>query len=150
MTSLQMSIQFAFDVGNLALDVAPVPGLSEVAHVAEGAERGARAAQLAANVAKGAEGEAKTAAKLGDKVAGKQVTFKTSDGTRTCTDFVTKDKGVVETKTGGATLTKGQAKLHDDINSERDVTPVGKNATSSGLPSGQPTKMSSCGIDHPC
>jgi hypothetical protein len=83
-----------------------------------------------------------------DKIAGEQVTIKTSDGTRTRADFVTKDRGVVETKTGGVTLSKGQVKLFDDINAGREVTPVGKNATNAGLESGQPTVLKSCTIDH--
>lgn len=109
-----------------------------------------RADRLAANVAKGAEGEAKTAAKLGDRVAGRQVSFRTADGTRTRADFVTRDKGVVETKTGDARLSQGQVKLHEDINKGRQVTPVGRNATNAGLQSGQPTKMTSCQIDRHC
>ena len=104
-----------------------------------GSERAA--AQLKANVAKGAAGEAKTATKLGDKVAGKQVTFKTNDGTRTRTDFVTRDRGVVETKTGQSELRPGQQKLHDDINSGRPVTPVGQNAANAGLTPGEPTTL---------
>jgi hypothetical protein len=109
-----------------------------------------RAAQLAKNVAKGAEGEAKTAAKLEGKVAGKQVSFKTSDGSSTRADFVTKDKTVVETKTGNAKLSKNQQKLHDDINAGREVTPVGQNAKDAGLKPGEPTTMKSCTMDRPC
>ena len=41
--------------------------------------------------------------------------LKTSDGTRTRADFVTTDKGVVETKTGGAQLSIGQSKLKADV-----------------------------------
>ena len=62
----------------------------------------------------GAAGEARTAAKLGDSVAGKQVSFKASDGSRSRADFVTKDGVVVETKTGGATLSSGQKSLQND------------------------------------
>jgi hypothetical protein len=109
-----------------------------------------KATRLAENVAKGAKGEAMTAAKLGDNVAKSQVTFKTSDGTRTRADFVTKNKGVVETKTGNAKLTPGQQKLHNDISAGREVTPVGKNAGEAGLTQGQPTKMNYCKVDRPC
>ena len=109
-----------------------------------------RAEQMAANAAQGAKGEAATAAKLGDRVAGKQVSFKTSDGTRTRTDFVTKDRGVVETKTGNAGLTRGQEKLHGDIKAGREVTPVGQNARDAGLRPGEPTRMRSCSVDRPC
>ena len=98
------------------------------------------------NAAKGAAGEAATRAKLGDSVAGEQVTFKTSDGTRTRSDFVTTDKGVVEAKTGRSPLRTGQKKLSDDIKAGRPVTPVGRNAERAGLTPNKPTRMSSC---HP-
>jgi RHS repeat-associated protein len=103
---------------------------------------------LQKNVAQGKAGEALTRAKYGDQIAGEQVTIKTSDGTRTRTDFVTKDRGIIETKTGGADLSKGQTKLFDDINAGREVTPVGKNATNAGLESGQPTVLKSCTVDR--
>jgi len=51
--------QIALDVGNLALDVAPIPGLSEVAHVAEGvraAEHGVEAARAVEHGAEAAKG----------------------------------------------------------------------------------------------
>jgi RHS repeat-associated core domain len=131
-------------------------GAGAVVEVAEGAvilnkvlsDARASATTLQKNVAQGKAGEAVTRAKYGDKIAGEQVTIKTSDGTRTRTDFVTKDRGVIETKTGGANLSKGQTKLFDDINAGREVTPVGKNATNAGLESGQPTVLKSCTIDH--
>jgi hypothetical protein len=103
---------------------------------------------LQKNVAQGKAGEAATRAKYGDKIAGEQVTFKTSDGTRTRIDFVTKDKGVVETKTGNANLSTGQSKLFDDVNAGREVTPVGQNATRAGLESGKPTTLKSCTLDR--
>lgn len=139
----------------LAADVAGalVPGATGGGAAVRGGfalAREAKAARLAENVAKGAKGEAKTGAALGDKVAGKQVSFKTSDGTKTRADFVTKDKGVVETKTGGAQLSNGQQKLHDDINAGREVTPVGKRAEEAGLRPNQPTKMTSCRVDRQC
>ncbi len=108
-----------------------------------------RAEQIAANAAQGAKGEAATARRLGDNVAGKQVTFRTSDGTRTRADFVTKDRSVVETKTGNASLSKGQEKLHSDINAGRPVTPVGQNARDAGLRPGEPVRMRGCSIDRP-
>jgi RHS repeat-associated protein len=108
----------------------------------------APATTLQKNVAQGKAGEALTRAKYGDKIAGEQVTIKTSDGTRTRTDFVTKDRGVIETKTGGANLSTGQTKLFDDINAGREVTPVGKNATTAGLESGKPTVLKSCTVDR--
>lgn len=103
---------------------------------------------LQKNVAQGKAGEAATRAKYGDRIAGEQVTFKTSDGARTRIDFVTKDKGVVETKTGNANLSTGQSKLFDDVNAGREVTPVGQNATRAGLESGKPTVLKSCTIDR--
>eukprot|EP01037_Dinobryon_pediforme_P020035 gene20034-20565_t len=51
--------QIALDVGNLALDVAPIPGLSEVAHVAEGvraAEHGVEAVRTAEHGVEAAKG----------------------------------------------------------------------------------------------
>ena len=118
-------------------------------HGADAVSAGKKATTIAENAAKGKAGEAATRAKLGDSVAGVQVTFKTSDGTRTRADFVTKDGGVVETKTGGAKLSPGQTKLKADIEAGRQVTPVGKNAERAGLPSGQPTTMKSCTVDRP-
>lgn len=120
-----------------------------VRHVANAA-REVRAARLAANVARGAHGEALTAAKLGNRVAGRQVTFITSSGKRTRADFVTRDRHVIETKTGGGRLTKEQRELHADIAAGREVTPVGKNAKESGLESGESTRMNGCHIDRPC
>jgi len=109
----------------------------------------ARADQLSKNVGSGKAGEAATRTKLGDKAAGEQVSFKTSDGTRARTDFVTTDKGVVETKTGSAQLSRGQAKLKADIDAGRDVTPVGQNAANAGLRPNEPTRMSCCIVDRP-
>lgn len=103
---------------------------------------------LQKNVTQGKAGEAATRAKYGDKIAGEQVTIKTSDGTRTRIDFVTKDKSVVETKTGNANLSTGQSKLFDDVNAGREVTPVGQNAARAGLEPGKPTTLKSCTIDR--
>jgi RHS repeat-associated protein len=138
----------AVDASALLYDGAAtvVPGLPGGAGAAL---KVARAERLAENVAKGARGEAATAAKLGDRVAGKQVTFKTSDGTRTRADFVTKGKDVVETKTGNAGLSKGQEKLSGDIKAGREVTPVGQNARDAGLRPGELTRMRSCSVDRP-
>lgn len=112
---------------------------------------GKKATTIYENAAKGKAGEAITRAKLGDKIAGEQVTFKTSDGSRTRPDFVTKDGGVVETKTGSSPLTPGQAKLKADVEAGRAVIPVGNNATKAGLPAGQPTTLTSCTVDrHAC
>ena len=106
------------------------------------------ATRLQANVAQGKAGEAVTREKQGTKIAGEQVTFKTSDGTRTRTDFVTHDKTVIETKTGDSKLTTGQDKLKADIDAGRAVTPVGDNAAKAGLTPGQPTMMKCCEVDR--
>jgi RHS repeat-associated protein len=104
------------------------------------------AAILERNKAQGKAGEDQVRENLGSSVAGEQVTFKTSDGTRTRTDFVTIDNDVVEVKTGKAKLSPGQAKLKADIDNGRPVTPVGKNAAKAGLKPGQATTMRFCGV----
>jgi RHS repeat-associated protein len=103
---------------------------------------------LQRNGAQGKAGEDATRAKYGDQIAGEKVTFKTSDGTRAVPDFVTKDNGIVETKTGGAFLSKGQSKLFDDISAGRPVTPVGKNADNAGLQSGVSVILKSATVDR--
>jgi RHS repeat-associated protein len=108
------------------------------------------ASNIAENAAQGKKGEGMVREQLGDKAAGEQVTFKTSDGTTKRTDFVTTDKGVVEVKTGNAKLTPGQAKLKADIDAGRQVTPVGENARRAGLEPGKPTTMTSCKVERPC
>lgn len=122
-----------------------VPGVGDVASKAL-----KTGGNILENAAKGKAGEAITRAKLGDNVAGEQVSFKTSDGTRTRADFVTTDGGVVETKTGGASLSTGQAKFHADVGAGRQVTPVGQNAANAGLKPNEPTTIPSCKVDRPC
>ena len=109
-----------------------------------------RRTQLETNKANGKAAENAVATEMGDKVAGQQVTFKTSDGTVTRTDIVTTDKGVVEVKSGNAQLSTGQQKLSDDINAGREVTPVGQNAANAGLEPGKPTTMTSCTLERKC
>jgi len=128
-----------------AATIGVVPGAGDL--IAKGLKA---AGNIVENAAKGKAGEAITRAKLGDKVAGEQVTFYTSDGTRTRTDFVTTDKGVVETKTGGAKLSSGQSKLREDIEAGREVTPAGQKAADADLTPGVPTRMRTCTIDRPC
>jgi RHS repeat-associated protein len=157
----EAAIQYAttgtVNVGQVFLDAAKgtVNPLKKVQRVAKAVKavtnRSRRGGNITENAAKGKEGEAITRNNLGDDVAGEQVTFITSDGTRTRADFVTRKRDVVETKTGDAQLSPGQEKLKADIDAGREVTPVGGNATKSGLPSGQPTKMNSCTVDrHDC
>jgi RHS repeat-associated protein len=113
------------------------------------AEAATKSEILKQNVERGRSGEAATRDRLGDSVAGEQVSFKTSDGTRARTDFVTKSKEVVETKTGEAKLSGGQEKLKADIDAGRAVTPVGQNAQKAGLSPGLPTTMKCCTVDRP-
>jgi hypothetical protein len=110
--------------------------------------RAARIEQLEANRAAGKAGEAATRARLGDNIAGEQVTFKTSSGKRARADFVTKQREVIETKTGNARLSSGQRQLMRDIDSGSPVTPLGKNAAKAGLEPGTPSKMKSCSVDR--
>jgi hypothetical protein len=130
------------------------PGLGK------GAGLGVKGADTAADIlkvnrAQGKAGEALTEAALKQNgtFAGKQVTFETSTGQRSVIDFVTNvpgGKGVIETKTGGGTLTSGQRQLFDDIQNGREVIPRGANAQKAGLRPNEPTTLRSCGIDRPC
>jgi RHS repeat-associated protein len=126
-------------------------GLTPVAREGAAASAvGADAGNIRQNAAQGKAGEAMTRASLGDTIAGEQVTFKTSDGTRTRVDFVTKDNTVVETKTGNGDLSTGQAKMQADIAARRAVTPVGKKAENAGLVPNQPIVMKCFKVDRPC
>lgn len=126
-----------------AAAVGLVPGAGDVA------SKGLKAAQLAKNVAKGAAGEAKTAAKLGADAAGRRVTLESSTtGRKSVVDFTTKDKGVVETKTGNAQLSPGQTDVKADIDAGRDVIPRGQNAANAGLTPNQPTQMKCFEVDR--
>ncbi len=134
-----------------------IPGVSEGIAVFRGGVKGAGAVGdvLQANRAQGKAGEAikESALRQNGTFAGKQVTFETSTGQRSVIDFVTDvpgGKGVIETKTGGGTLTSGQRQLFDDIQNGRQVIPRGKNAKGAGLDPNQPTTLRSCGIDRPC
>jgi RHS repeat-associated protein len=108
----------------------------------------AKAAQLAKNVKQGATAEAKAVAKAGDKVAGQRVTLESSTGKRSVADIVTKDKGVVEVKSGGSTLSPGQKAVQADIEAGREVIPRGQNAAGAGLTPGQPVKMKCYTVDR--
>jgi RHS repeat-associated protein len=113
--------------------------------------RAIRAAQLARNQVNGARAEASTAARLGDSVAARRVTLESSTtGRRSVVDFVTSDRGVVESKHGNAQLSQGQEDVRDDIAGGRPVIPRGDNAAKGGLTPGQPTRMRSCHIDRTC
>lgn len=106
--------------------------------------------QLKENVRRGKEGEQKTREKLGDDIAGEQVTLETKGGDRARVDFVTKDKQVVETKTGDAKLSSGQSKVKEAIDSGEEIIPRGSNAEKAGLTPNQPTKMNGCTVDRHC
>jgi RHS repeat-associated protein len=142
----KQTLIFNASVAAAALGAPEVAGAIKAVKILSAANK--KAATLSKNVAKGKAGEAATRAKLGKNVAGEQVTFKTSDGTRTRADFVTKGKDVVETKTGNAKLSPGQSKMHADVSAGRSVTPVGKNAENAGLKSDEPTRMKSCSVDR--
>lgn len=109
-----------------------------------------RAKQLQENRQRGKEGEQKTRDSLGDDIAGEQVTLETKRGDRARVDFVKKDKGVVETKTGDAKLSKGQEKVKEAIDNGEPVIPRGKNAEKAGLPKNEPTIMKNCKVDRHC
>jgi RHS repeat-associated protein len=102
-----------------------------------------KAARLAESVAKGAAAETKVAGELGANVAGRRITLEASTGRRSVADFVTKDKSVVEVKSGGARLSPGQKAIRDDVEAGRQVTPRGRNAEKAGLEPGKPVQMKS-------
>jgi RHS repeat-associated protein len=150
------AISLGLSVVSLAI---PVPGAGQVLKAEirteiKAVEIGSKidkAAILAENKVVGKAGEAATSASLGATKAGEQVTFVTSTGSRTKIDFVTNTqggKGVVETKTGGATLSSGQKDLKADVAAGRAVTPVGKNADKAGLPAGKPVVIKDFKIDQ--
>lgn len=127
----------ALDAGGIVVDTAAallpvVPG---------GAGAAIKAARLAENVAQGAMAEKTVARELGEQVAGQRVTLEASTGQRSVADIVTKDKGVVEVKSGNAQLSPGQKSVKADIDAGRLVTPRGKNAEKVGLEPGKPTQM---------
>lgn len=158
--ALEVAVQVAttgeVDLGAAAIETAkglvnPAKTLQRVrvlAKIASSSRKAAKAATFAANKAKGAAGEAAALGKRGDQIAGKQVTFETSDGTRTRIDGVTTDKVAVEVKTGNAKLSPGQAKLQSDVAAGNPVTPVGANADRAGLDPGMPTTLNGFEVDR--
>lgn len=93
-------------LNEIATSDVPVPGAGKAKVAVNAAEK------LAANAAKGKVGEAIVRNKEAGSIAGEQVTVVTSTGQRTVADFFTKvgeKLGIIEVKTGNATLTKGQA-----------------------------------------
>ena len=119
-------------------------------NVVEAATKAAsRADTLAANKLQGAAGEARTAAKLGADASGRRVTLESSTtGKRSVVDFTTKDRGVIETKTGNSPLSPGQKDVKADIDAGRDVIPRGRNAADAGLTPNQPTQMKCFEVDR--
>lgn len=95
-----------------------------------------RAETLAKNVADSKVAERKSIAKHGDNVAGTQVTFITSDGSRARADVVLKDGGIIEVKAGNGKLSTNQSKLQADIEDGKDVKAVGRRASEAGLNGG--------------
>ncbi|MDQ3523545.1 MAG: RHS repeat-associated core domain-containing protein, partial [Chloroflexota bacterium] len=134
-------------VGNYAGAAVDAVGLvvDAVATVVPGVPGGAgaaiKAARLADNVRQGAKAEKAVAKELGGKVAGQRVTLEASTGQRSVADIVTKDKGVVEVKSGNAQLSSGQKAIKADVDAGRSVTPRGQNAEKAGLEPGKPTQM---------
>jgi len=107
--------------------------------------------QLKKNIKKGKRGEALTRKKLKGNIAGEQVTLESSStGKKARMDFVKKDGGVVETKTGNAQLTPNQRAVKADIDAGRDVIPRGQKAAEAGLEPNKAVKLPSCKIDRPC
>ena len=97
---------------------------------------------IARNARIGRQAEEKTVAELGDQVAGRRVSIKTSTGETSVADIVTKDRHVVEVKANSGKLSPNQKKLKADIEAGKTVTPVGKNAEKAGLDPGKGgTKM---------
>jgi RHS repeat-associated protein len=153
------AILTAFDILN-----GPVPDVGAAAITASTAraERLARNAataqatssatvsQIAKNAAQGEKAEAMTAARLGTGVAGERVTLQASNGRRSVADFVTKKGSVIETKSVGARLTKGQRAVRDDIKAGRNVTPRGQNARDAGLETDVPQPLKCFIINRPC
>ncbi|WP_262311774.1 NBR1-Ig-like domain-containing protein [Duganella violaceipulchra] len=109
------------------------------------------AERLAANRVSGKVGEAGTRADLGNTAIGEQITVILSNNKRAVVDFFTRINGklgVVETKVGGARLSKNQAQLEQDIANKVQVTPVGKKADDAGLIPGQPVTVETFKIDR--
>lgn len=127
----------AVDAGGLVVDAAAtlVPG------VPGGAGAAIKAARLADNVKQGIKAEKAAVKEYGSRVAGQRVTLESSTGKRSVADIVTKDKGVVEVKSGNARLSDGQKAVKADIDAGRPVIPRGANAEKAGLTPNQPTPM---------
>lgn len=116
---------------------------------AEKAEKSSKKDQLQKNAAQGKKAELEAEQELGDRLAGRQVTIKTSTGLKTHADLITKDEDVIEVKTGkNPQLRPGQKQLVDDIANGREVTPVGRKAAEAGLQPGLPTTFNGYKIDH--
>jgi len=129
----------AVDVGGLIVDAAAtlIPG------VPGGAATAIKATRLAENARQGARAEKAVVKELGEQVAAQRVTLEASTGQRSVADIVTRDKGVVEVKSGNAQLTPGQKAIKEDIDASRPVIPRGRNAEAAGLEPGKPTQMNS-------
>jgi RHS repeat-associated protein len=143
----------AVDAVGVVVDTAAAvtPGVPGGAGTAIRATRGAEKARevLQANQAAGRAAEAATKARMGDRLGGEQVTFRTSDGSRTRVDHTTSDRtGAVETKSGNARLSAGQKKLQADVAAGRAVTPVGRNAEAAGFKPGEPVVLKTFEVER--
>jgi RHS repeat-associated protein len=101
----------------------------------------ARAGQVKANAEQGKAGEAQVKAEMGATATGSQVTFRTSDGSKTIVDITKSTNGAIEVKTGNAQLSANQGKMKADVEAGRAVTPVGKNAEAAGFTPGKPVQL---------
>ena len=102
-----------------------------------------RADQVRANAEQARAGERQVKAEMGESATGAQVTFRTSDGSKTVADITKGTTSVVEVKTGRGELTPNQGKMAADVAAGRAVTPVGQNAKSAGFAPGKPVKLDS-------
>lgn len=113
-----------------------------------------KADRLLKNQLQGAFGERARRSQLGDRIRGEQISIKSADGNTTAQfDFVTKDGALDDAKTGGATFSKKQQVIADDVAAGRAVTPVGQNARDAGFKRDEPVKFLSCSasrIDTGC
>lgn len=102
-----------------------------------------RAARLEKSAAQGKAGEEQVKTQMGESATGSQVTFRTSDGSKTVVDITKGTSGAVEVKTGNAKLSPNQEKMQSDVKEGRAVTPVGKNAQAAGFTPGKPVQLQS-------
>jgi len=122
--------------------ISPLPGTGRMLKTSRAVRTAGEV--LAENKKIGKAGEAiieREIKESGEEIAGRQVTLETLDGVKSRVDWVTKEAKVIEGKTNGAELSKGQRAVRDAINRGEPVIPRGKNAEAAGLKPGEPIKM---------